>query len=257
MKYPVRSSIGSPVRSNRARWPRHHRHFRSRRSRALQRAASRPSATMPRRSAQCSAHRSNRSRAAITPIKPRWEPSSASNSAGFAARNEAGCPGAEFRLFSTWLRFRSRPLRFHCNGRSAAIPPVLKIVSLVVFASTLFSRAVDPIVPKIAADLAIDVKTAALLSSAFTFPYALMQPALGTIADFFGKTRLMNVSSGGGRDDDAASAPLSAASRCWWRCGSSPGCVRAAFFPSASPSSAISFRCMSGRWRSAGCWPWG
>jgi predicted MFS family arabinose efflux permease len=64
----------------------------------------------------------------------------------------------------------------------------------VVFASTLFSRAVDPIVPKIAADLAIDVKTAALLSSAFTFPYALTQPALGTIADFFGKTRLMNLS---------------------------------------------------------------
>lgn len=63
-----------------------------------------------------------------------------------------------------------------------------------IFASTLFSRAVDPVVPKIAADLAIDVKTAALLSSAFTFPYALMQPALGTIADFFGKTRLMNAS---------------------------------------------------------------
>ena len=63
-----------------------------------------------------------------------------------------------------------------------------------IFASTLFSRAVDPVVPKIAADLSIDVKTAALLSSAFTFPYALMQPALGTIADFFGKTRLMNAS---------------------------------------------------------------
>jgi len=64
----------------------------------------------------------------------------------------------------------------------------------VIFASTLFSRAVDPVVPKIAADLGIDVKTAALLSSAFTFPYALTQPALGTIADFFGKTRLMNIS---------------------------------------------------------------
>ena len=62
------------------------------------------------------------------------------------------------------------------------------------FASTLFSRAVDPVVPKIAADLGIDVKTAALLSSAFTFPYAFTQPALGTIGDFFGKTRLMNIS---------------------------------------------------------------
>lgn len=63
-----------------------------------------------------------------------------------------------------------------------------------VFASTLFSRAVDPIVPKIAANLGIDVKTAALLSSAFTFPYAFTQPVLGTIGDFFGKTRLMNIS---------------------------------------------------------------
>jgi predicted MFS family arabinose efflux permease len=64
----------------------------------------------------------------------------------------------------------------------------------VIFASTLFSRAVDPVIPKIAADLSIDVKTAALLSSAFTFPYAIMQPALGTVGDFFGKTRLMNIS---------------------------------------------------------------
>jgi predicted MFS family arabinose efflux permease len=80
------------------------------------------------------------------------------------------------------------------NHRERPIPPVLKIVSLVVFASTLFSRAVDPIVPKIAADLGIDVKTAALLSSAFTFPYAFTQPVLGTIGDFFGKTRLMNIS---------------------------------------------------------------
>jgi len=64
----------------------------------------------------------------------------------------------------------------------------------VIFASTLFSRAVDPVIPKIAADIGVDVKTAALLSSAFTFPYAIMQPALGTIGDFFGKTRLMNAS---------------------------------------------------------------
>jgi predicted MFS family arabinose efflux permease len=49
-------------------------------------------------------------------------------------------------------------------------------------------------VPKIAADLGIAVSTAALLSTAFTFPYALMQPVLGMIGDFFGKTRLMNLS---------------------------------------------------------------
>ena len=32
------------------------------------------------------------------------------------------------------------------------------------------------------------------MSTAFTFPYAFAQPALGTIGDFFGKTRLMNLS---------------------------------------------------------------
>jgi predicted MFS family arabinose efflux permease len=74
------------------------------------------------------------------------------------------------------------------------IPPVLRVVSLVVFASTLFTRAVDPVVPKIASDLGIAVSTAALLSTAFTFPYALMQPVLGLAGDFFGKTRLMNLS---------------------------------------------------------------
>ena len=63
-----------------------------------------------------------------------------------------------------------------------------------VFAQTLFTRAVDPVIPQIAADLNVDVKTVALLSTAFTLPYALVQPVLGTIADFFGKTRLMNVS---------------------------------------------------------------
>src|SRR5262245_13112966 len=45
----------------------------------------------------------------------------------------------------------------------------------------------------IAGDLAIDVKTAAMLSIAYTFPYALVQPALGVTGDFFGKTQLMNL----------------------------------------------------------------
>jgi predicted MFS family arabinose efflux permease len=72
------------------------------------------------------------------------------------------------------------------------IPSVLKIAALVVFAQTVFTRAVDPVIPMIAEGLAIDVKTAALLSSAYTFPYALVQPALGVTGDFLGKTRLMN-----------------------------------------------------------------
>lgn len=85
--------------------------------------------------------------------------------------------------------------RAEAKGRDRATPisPVLKIVSLVVFAQTLFTRAIDPVVPLIAVDLGISVKTAALLSSAFAFPYALVQPALGVTGDFFGKTRLMNI----------------------------------------------------------------
>jgi predicted MFS family arabinose efflux permease len=43
-----------------------------------------------------------------------------------------------------------------------------------------------------AADLGVDIKTAALLSSVYTFPYALVQPMLGVTGDFSGKTRLMN-----------------------------------------------------------------
>jgi len=76
---------------------------------------------------------------------------------------------------------------------SRAIPPVLKIVALVVFAQTIFTRAVDPVVPMIAADLSVEVKTAALLSTAFALPYALVQPILGVAGDFFGKTRLMSI----------------------------------------------------------------
>jgi predicted MFS family arabinose efflux permease len=75
---------------------------------------------------------------------------------------------------------------------SRAISPVLKIVLLVVFAQTLFTRAIDPVIPMIASDLTVDVKTAALLSTAFALPYALVQPVLGVTGDFFGKTRLMN-----------------------------------------------------------------
>jgi predicted MFS family arabinose efflux permease len=37
------------------------------------------------------------------------------------------------------------------------------------------------------------VKTAALLSTVYALPYALVQPALGVTGDFVGKTRLMNV----------------------------------------------------------------
>ena len=59
------------------------------------------------------------------------------------------------------------------------------------FASSLSVRAVDPVIPLVAADLAVSTATAALLSTAFALPYALTQPVLGPIADMVGKTRFM------------------------------------------------------------------
>ncbi len=58
----------------------------------------------------------------------------------------------------------------------------------------MFTRALDPVIPRIAVDLDVEVSTAALLSTAFTLPYALAQPILGPIADMIGKTRIMTMS---------------------------------------------------------------
>ena len=70
---------------------------------------------------------------------------------------------------------------------------VINIMALVVFATSLFSRSVDPVVPQIALGLHIAPATAALLSTGFTLPYALIQPLIGAIADMVSKTRLIIV----------------------------------------------------------------
>jgi predicted MFS family arabinose efflux permease len=73
---------------------------------------------------------------------------------------------------------------------------ILVTVSLIVFATTLFVRSVDPIVPQIAAGVGVTPASAALLSTAFALPYALMQPVLGAVADSWGKARVMVVCLG-------------------------------------------------------------
>jgi len=52
-------------------------------------------------------------------------------------------------------------------------------------------RSTDPVIPQIASGLSVEPATAALLSTAFTLPYALIQPVLGALADMFSKSRLM------------------------------------------------------------------
>lgn len=67
----------------------------------------------------------------------------------------------------------------------------LNLVAFVVFACALFIRSTDPVIPQIAVELNVEPATAALLSTAFTLPYALVQPVLGALADMFSKARLM------------------------------------------------------------------
>jgi predicted MFS family arabinose efflux permease len=78
----------------------------------------------------------------------------------------------------------------------AAAQRVLAITALGNFASSLFMRAIDPMIPQIAYDLATDPATVALLTTAFALPYALLQPVLGPLADMIGKTRLMTICLG-------------------------------------------------------------
>jgi len=69
----------------------------------------------------------------------------------------------------------------------------LNLMAFVVFATSLFMRSVDPVIPQIAGGLNVEPATAALLSTAFTLPYALVQPILGALADMFSKTRLIAI----------------------------------------------------------------
>lgn len=66
----------------------------------------------------------------------------------------------------------------------------INIVCFLIFASALSVRAIDPVVPQIAADLAITPTTAAMLAAGFA-AYGFVQPVLGPVADAVGKARVM------------------------------------------------------------------
>jgi predicted MFS family arabinose efflux permease len=67
------------------------------------------------------------------------------------------------------------------------------ILALAGFASAFSLRTTDPMLTVIAADLGIGVTEAALLASAYTLPYAVMQLVLGPVGDALGKTRLIRL----------------------------------------------------------------
>ena len=69
----------------------------------------------------------------------------------------------------------------------------INLLASIAFASALFARAVDPVIPQIAHGLNVAPTTAALLSTGYTLPFALIQPLLGALADMLSKTRLIIV----------------------------------------------------------------
>jgi predicted MFS family arabinose efflux permease len=73
------------------------------------------------------------------------------------------------------------------------MPPVLNIIALATFAASLTTRALDPILPHVASDFGVSIAAAAGFASVFAFAFAIVQPALGAVADLFGKARLVIV----------------------------------------------------------------
>jgi predicted MFS family arabinose efflux permease len=76
-------------------------------------------------------------------------------------------------------------------ARVAGMTRTLNLIAFVVFASSLFMRSTDPVIPQIAMGLGVEPATAALLSTCFTLPYAFVQPLIGALADTLSKARLM------------------------------------------------------------------
>lgn len=72
-------------------------------------------------------------------------------------------------------------------------PPAINIIALASFAAALSTRALDPVLPHVAEDFAINITTAASIASGYALIYALIQPVLGAAADLFGKARLMTM----------------------------------------------------------------
>ena len=77
------------------------------------------------------------------------------------------------------------------SSRDHGLPPVINVIAVAGFAASLPTRALDPVLPHLAGDFAVNNVTAAWLSSGFAFTYSIFQPALGAAGDLFGKSRLM------------------------------------------------------------------
>jgi predicted MFS family arabinose efflux permease len=81
------------------------------------------------------------------------------------------------------------------DAEAVRIRRLVALYGLTVFATNLAARSLDPILPEIARDFAVGIDTVALLASAFTLPYALIQPILGPVGDALGKRRIIAIAA--------------------------------------------------------------
>ncbi|MDQ8728791.1 MFS transporter [Bradyrhizobium sp. LHD-71] len=74
---------------------------------------------------------------------------------------------------------------------SHAMQYLLPIIAMGNFAAGLTSRVIDPVVPQISEQLAVNITTAATLASASAIAFAFVQLPLGMVADLFGKPKVI------------------------------------------------------------------
>ena len=74
---------------------------------------------------------------------------------------------------------------------SHAMQYLLPIIAMGNFAAGLTSRVVDPVLPQISQQMAVNITTAATLASASAIAFAFVQLPLGLVADFFGKPKVI------------------------------------------------------------------
>lgn len=71
------------------------------------------------------------------------------------------------------------------------LPSAINVITLASFAAALTTRALDPVLPHVAEDFAVDIATAAGFAAVYALTYSIVQPLIGGAADLFGKARLM------------------------------------------------------------------
>lgn len=76
-------------------------------------------------------------------------------------------------------------------SQSHAMQYLLPIIAMGNFAAGLTSRVIDPVVPQISQELAVNITTAATLASASAIAFAIVQLPLGMVADLFGKPKVI------------------------------------------------------------------